>query len=71
MKKATTVEGRALEIAAVIMQIDGLCRYDSVEKCRHVYVDEHVCRRCIKAWLLSRAKREIQKEKKGRQHEND
>lgn len=64
MKKATTVEGRALEIAAVIMQMDGLCRYASVEKCRHVYVDEHVCRKCIKTWLINRAKRELNIQKK-------
>ncbi len=59
MKAPQTIERKALDIAATIMQIDGLCRYDTVEKCRHVYVDEHVCRRCIRAWLLSKAKREL------------
>lgn len=63
MKKPQTIEGRALEIAAVVMQMDGLCRYDTVDKCRHVYVDECVCRRCIKTWLLGRAKRELKKSK--------
>lgn len=44
------------------MQADGLCRYDSVEKCRRVYVDEATCERCIRAWLISKAKKELKKE---------
>jgi hypothetical protein len=63
MKKQQTVEGRAVEIAAVIIQMDGLCRYDTVEKCHRIYVDERVCRRCIKMWLLNRAKRELKESK--------
>lgn len=57
-----TVDSRAVKIAAKIMQADGLCRYDSVEKCRRVYVDEDTCERCIRAWLISKAKKELKKE---------
>lgn len=35
--KTETVEARAVKIAAKIMQADGLCRYDDVDKCRRVY----------------------------------
>lgn len=58
MKKATTPEGRAVEIAAVIMQAAGLCRYDTPTKCRRMYTDD-VCAACIKNWLLSKARREL------------
>lgn len=34
--KTETVEARAVKIAAKIMQADGLCRYDDVDKCRRV-----------------------------------
>ena len=53
-----TVDSRAVKIAAKIMQADGL----SVEKCRRVYVDEATCERCIRAWLISKAKKELKKE---------
>ena len=59
MAKEKTVEGRAVEIAAVVMQASGLCRYDSVDKCRHVFPDESTCERCIKNWLLSKARAEL------------
>ncbi len=32
-----TVEARAVEIAARVIQADGLCRYDSVGKCTRHY----------------------------------
>lgn len=57
-----TVEKRAVEIAAQVMQAAGLCRHDSVEKCRRVYVDEIACRQCITRWLISKAKAELKKE---------
>lgn len=56
-----TVEDRALTIAAKVMQAAGLCRYDSPDKCRRVYVDEVTCDKCIKAWLLSKARKELKK----------
>ena len=59
-----TVDSRAVKIAARVMQADGLFRYDSVEKCRRVYVDESTCERCIRSWLLSKAKKELGKEEK-------
>lgn len=59
-----TVEARAVKIAARVMQADGLCRYDSVEKCRRTFVDEKVCEACIRGWLLSKARKEL-KEREG------
>lgn len=60
MAKAKTVEGRALEIAATIMQAAGLCRYDSVDKCHRLFPSEEACERCIKTWLLTKARKELQ-----------
>lgn len=57
-----TVERRAVHIAAVIMQANGLCRYDSVDKCRHVFPEDEDCVKCIEKWLLAKAKRELKKE---------
>ena len=57
-----TVESRAVKIAARVMQAAGLCRYDRVEKCRRVYVDEKTCNKCIESWLLSKARKELRKE---------
>lgn len=58
-----TVDRRAVHIAAVIMQRDGLCRYEAPALCRKVYPpDEAGCVRCIESWLLSRARRELKKE---------
>lgn len=54
--KTETVEARAVKIAAKIMQADGLCRYDDVDKCRRVYATKETCERCIHSWLLTKAK---------------
>lgn len=62
--KTETVEARAVKIAAKIMQADGLCRYDDVDKCRRVYVTEETCERCIRSWLLTKAKVELIREGK-------
>jgi hypothetical protein len=51
---------RAVHIAAVIMNADGLCRYDSVEKCRKVWPpDNKTCEKCIEKWLLAKARKEL------------
>ncbi len=50
---------RAVHIAAVIMQADGLCRYDSVDKCRRIYPDNDDCVDCIKRWLMTKARKEV------------
>ena len=58
-----TVEARAVKIAAVIMQRDGLCRYEN--GCRRVWPpEESDCVRCIERWLLAKARKELRKEKK-------
>ena len=57
-----TADARALKIAARIMQAAGLCRYDSPIKCRRLYVDSTTCDKCIRQWLLTKAKKELKKE---------
>lgn len=57
-----TVEGRAVKIAAMVMQAAGLCRYDDISKCHRVYVDETTCDRCIERWLLAKSRAELKKE---------
>ena len=64
MKNEQTVEKRAVEIAAVIMVRAGLCRFNSYDKCRRFgLVSERDCARCIKLWLLGKAKKELAREK--------
>ncbi len=59
-KKPETVEARAVHIAAVIMQADGLCRYDDVDKCRRVWPPKSSdCVACIERWLLTKARKEL------------
>lgn len=64
MEDAPEVEARAVKIAAKIMQADGLCRYDDVDKCRRVYATTEICERCIHSWLLTKAKVELIREGK-------
>ncbi|MBQ3072345.1 MAG: hypothetical protein IJD20_03520 [Oscillospiraceae bacterium] len=61
-KVAQSVERRALHIAAVIMEADGMCRYEDVEKCRRVYPTSEACVECIEKWLLAKARSEIKEE---------
>lgn len=56
-----SVERRAVHIAAVIMQADGLCRYDSMDKCRHVCPVDDECVKCIERWLMAKARSELKK----------
>jgi len=58
------IDRRAVHIAAVIMQADGLCRYDTVSKCRRVYVDDSTCVKCIETWLRGKARTELRREGK-------
>ena len=60
-KAKETVEARAVKIAAKVMQAAGLCRYESAMKCRRLYVDETTCDKCIRAWLISKARNELKK----------
>lgn len=62
MKKPESVNERALKIAAAVLEADGVCCRPG--KCRRFYVDSQICRKCIKAWLISRAKRELKIQKK-------
>jgi len=62
VKTEQTVEKRAVEIAAVIMVHAGLCRFNSYDKCRRLGpVSERDCTRCLKLWLIGKAKRELAK----------
>ena len=63
MKKTPqTEERRAVHIAAVIMQADGLCRYDDLDKCRRFLPTDSDCVNCIEKWLLAKARQEIRRE---------
>ena len=62
--KTETVEVRAVKIAAKIMQADGLCRYDDVDECSRGYVTKEPSERCIRSWLLTKAKVELIREGK-------
>ena len=55
-----TVEGRAVTIAAKIMVAAGLCQYDSPLKCKKFAVDDAVCEKCIRRWLISKARKELE-----------
>lgn len=44
------------------MQAAGCCRYEDVSQCRRIHVDEATCDKCIRDWLISKAKRELKKE---------
>lgn len=58
--KTETVEERALDIAAKVLVADGVCRYDSPVKCRRVNPpSKEACDRCVKSWLLSKARKEM------------
>lgn len=50
---------QAVRIAARIIQLVGLCRYESREQCRRVHKNVLVCERCIRSWLLSKARKEL------------
>lgn len=57
-----TVESRAVTIAAKILQAAGVCKYDDISKCRRTYVDEQICEKCIRSWLVSKARKELKAE---------
>lgn len=57
-----TVERRAVHIAAVVLVVAGMCRYDTPTKCRRSYPSTEDCEKCIERWLLNKAKKQLQKE---------
>lgn len=57
-----TVDARAVKIAAKVMQAAGLCRYETPAKCRHAFVNEDICDKCIRSWLITKARREMRGE---------
>lgn len=57
-----TAEARAVKIAAKIMQAAGLCRYDHPMKCRRLYTDDTICEKCIRGWLMAKARKELKQE---------
>ncbi len=52
-------EVRALTIAVRILRAAGVCRYDDVTDCNKSNVDDKVCDKCIKSWLLDKAREEL------------
>lgn len=63
-RKEETVEARAVKIAAKALQVAGGCKHRSVSQCRRMFVSPEVCEVCIEGWLLSKARRELEKEGK-------
>lgn len=60
------IAARAVQIAARIMQREGLCRYDDATKCRKVLLpSERDCIGCIKRFLIGKAKKELEREEQG------
>lgn len=57
-----TVDARAVKIAAKVMQAAGLCRYETPAKCPHIFVNEDTCDKCIRSWLITKARREMKGE---------
>ena len=64
MKQAQSEEGRAVHIAAVVMQAAGLCRYENPgRQCRRATCPtDDDCVKCIEKWLLAKARRELRME---------
>ncbi|SCJ70710.1 Uncharacterised protein [uncultured Flavonifractor sp.] len=62
--KDETVEARAVKIAARIMVADGLCRREDPEGCKRGYLGSNTCERCIRAWLMMKARVELAREEK-------
>ncbi len=60
LKQDLRIARRAVKIAARVMNADGLCRYDTVDKCRKVWPpDDATCEKCIEKWLLAKARKEL------------
>lgn len=66
-RKVETVEGRAVKIAAKVMQAVGLCRYDDVSKCRRLNPEPFVCDLCLERWLLAKARQELKEANDGKE----
>ena len=62
MKKQESIESRAVKIASAIMVNAGLCRYESATQCRRLTVSPSSCEGCLRRWLLTKAKKELEKE---------
>lgn len=62
--KAETVEARAVKIAAKVMTAAGLCRHEDPNDCQRAHYDSEICDRCIRAWLLTKARVELAREER-------
>lgn len=56
------VDHKAVEVAAKVMQYIGLCRHNSRDECKKETTGGVICERCIKNWLLSKARKELKEE---------
>ncbi len=50
---------RALDIAAGIMVLDGYCLFTDKDKCRKKEKNRMICERCIRNFLVGKAKNEL------------
>lgn len=69
MKMPQSEARRAVHIAAVVMQAAGLCRYETLTKCRRIDPADATCVNCIERWLLSKARIEIKHDSEGGRNE--
>lgn len=60
--KGESVEARAVRIAAEIMVAAGLCRTEEPDRCLKSGAGRENCGRCIRGWLLSKARKELKAE---------
>lgn len=59
-----SVEHRAVHIAAVVLVAAGICRYESATQCPKVVpFEEEDCAKCLKRWLIRKARAELKEEK--------
>lgn len=66
--KDETVEARAVKIAAKVMVADGICRHEDPEReCSRGYLGGETCERCIRSWLMTRARVELAREELARE----
>ena len=62
MKRLESTEQRAVKIAAKVMAAAGLGLTDHPELCRKSGVERGNCDKCIRGWLLSKARQELKQE---------
>lgn len=58
-----TKEQRAVKIAAYLIRELGDCTHGDASKCRRMSQDDQMCEKCIRNFLLRKAKKELNENK--------